>query len=259
MWFFIWAVLSAVVLGATLWSYLVLRQQKKAWQAFAKRHSLDYKPGTLMGAPFMAGKIGAHNIAFFTGLQQTNDARGQRFLTVIELDLRVGLPTAAAMGTKDAAGFINALRLDHDFRPEEGDENWRPDYVARTRDVHKLKAYLTPERKAALHNLFSMNNVVILYFFDEQDCILRLETPDPLRDDRKMEKIVNRILGNVARLVPTDAEKAEAEQERARQYHAAREEPPAPAAAPEAPAAASTGKKKREPYLEPRADKKEQP
>lgn len=215
MWIALWAVASAIILGITAWSFAILQQQKRAWKAFATRHKLEYIPGKTMASPTMRGRVGDHFLSFFTGQEQTNDARGQRFVTIIEIDLRCGLPTAAAIGTAQTRTFVNALRLEFDFVPPPGTEDvWSPDYVGRTRSADKLKAYMTRERMAVLHSLFQMKNAVVLFFFDELDSLIRIETNDPLRDDKKIEKIVNRLLADLGKLAPTDEERALTEKER---------------------------------------------
>ena len=252
MWILIWVVLSLFVLGITAWSYVILREQKKAWQAFAKKHGMEYKPGSFMGPPAMSGRVGEYFVSFFTGRQQTADARGSRYMTVIEIDMKCGLPTAAAIGTKDTRAFIDTLRLDHVYSPDAPADAWSPDYPARTRDIARLNAYLTPARLAALHGLFTMKNVLVLFFFDERDCLLRMETVDPLRDEKKMDKIVARILGEVAKLMPTEAERKAAEQEqreRAGLY-------PQPAPPQAAQAEETKAKPPREPVLLPVQDDK---
>lgn len=214
MWILIWLFFSAFILGVTGWSLLVLYQQKKAWKAFATARKLSYEPGTLVGPPSLRGLIDGQVVALFTGQQQTNDARGQRLVTVIEVDMKCALPTGAAIGTPETALFIAGLRLDYEYKPDLPADLWSPDYAVRTRDVRLLQDYLTPERATALRNIFGMKNSVALLFFDEYDCLLRMETPDPLRDSARIEKIVMRILSETKKLAATDAEKKLAEQKR---------------------------------------------
>lgn len=206
MWILLWVALSAFLLGITGWTYMILREQKRAWAAFATAHKLKYDPGKFMSSPTMTGMIGRYSVSFFPGQQPTADSRSQRLVTVVEIDLKCGLPTAAAIGSPDTASFVHALALDFTYEPEAPEGGWSKSYPVRTRDIQKLKAYLTPARVQALHSLFSMKNVAALFFCDEYDTVLRLETADPLRDEKKTEKIINRILVDVEKLMPTDEE-----------------------------------------------------
>ena len=202
---FLWAVISAFIIGTFLWSTIILFQQKRAWEAYAKKHKLAYEPSGLFGPPVIRGKIGENRFTFFTDVQKTRDVRGQRMVTVIEVEMGPGMPAAAAMASKEFREFIGELNLSGTFDPNSPD--WKPDYVLQTRSVDRLKQYLTPERIKTLHSLFSMRNSVALFFFDTHEAVLRIETPDPLQDAVHMEKITIRLNDALGKLRPTDAEK----------------------------------------------------
>lgn len=214
MWIVVWLLLSTFVLAVAGWSYMILRQQKQAWAAFAKRHNLTFKRGTFFGPPLMEGAMGNHYVTFFIGRQDTSDSRSHRFVTVIEINLRVGLPTSAAIGTKETTGVVNILPLEFNVPPPEGATSWDKDWPARARDPGKFYAYMTPVRTEALKNVFTTKGVIALFFFDELDTLLRIETSDPLRDDKKLEKAMTRILGEADKFLPTAEERAQAEEER---------------------------------------------
>ena len=214
MWIALWFLLSAFVLGVAGWSYMILRQQKRAWAAFAKRHNLTFKRGTIFGPPLMEGVMGNYYVSFFIGRQDTNDARSHRYVTVIEINLRVGLPTSAAIGTKETTGVVNILPLEFNVPPPEGATLWDKDWPARARDPGKFYAYMTPARVEALKNVFTTKGVMALFFFDELDTLLRIETSDPLRDDKKLDKAMARILGEAEKFLPTPEERAQTEEER---------------------------------------------
>jgi hypothetical protein len=214
MWIAIWVLLSTFVLVVAGWSYMILRQQKQAWAAFAKRHGLTFKKGTFFGPPLMEGQMGSHYVSFFIGRQDTSDTRSHRYVTVIEINLRVGLPTSAAIGTKETTGVVNILPLEFNVPPPEGATLWDKEWPARARDPGKFYAYMTPARVEALKSVFATKGVIALFFFDELDTLLRIETSDPLRDDKKLEKAMTRILGEASKLLPTDEERAQAEEER---------------------------------------------
>lgn len=174
---------------------LILFQQKRAWHAFAKKKGLEYEKRALLQSPVIRGTIGGYGIYVYSDMQKTVDIRGERFVTVIEFDMGKGMPTGAALGTKEMRDFIEALSFTEPFRPDY--EKWSGDYVAKTRDYEALAAYMTPGRMDALLDVFKMRNSIALFFFDEQDCVLHIETPDPLRDPQRMDRILQRILNTV--------------------------------------------------------------
>lgn len=261
MWIFIWAILSLFIMSVSIWSYMILRQQKNAWASFAKKHNLEFTKGKLMEPPFMRGAINGRTVVFFTGQQQTDDARGVRMVTIIEFDMHCGLPVPGAIGSKETAAFLASLRMEHTYLPENPEENWSAAYVTRTREPKILASYMTPTRRAAVHALLSMKNCVALWIFDERDCVFRIETNDPLRDPAKLDKILNRIMGELDKLVPDSTEKEKAEKARiAREAAEAamkpEEQPAEPVAAvPVAPPPAAA---KPEPYLEPLPEAQEE-
>ena len=51
-----WIAFSILILGFLGWTISVLMQQKRVWQAFAKRHKLRYDGGKFMDPPTVTGK-----------------------------------------------------------------------------------------------------------------------------------------------------------------------------------------------------------
>lgn len=207
MWIILWVVLSVFVLGVFAWSQRILVQQKRAWAAFAKKNGFLYEPGKFMAAPAMAGKTGPYVVAFYTDAQQTGDARGQRLVSVLEIELGRGIPGAGAIGTKEMAGFIGGLKFKESFEPDFPD--WKKEWVLRAREAAAVNAYLTKERLDALRDLFSMK-AASMFFFDELASLIRIETVDPLKDPERLEKILKRLVPIADRLAPSESEKARA-------------------------------------------------
>ncbi len=200
MWIFLWILASAFILGVFGWSSVILWQQKQAWAAFARKHKMEYKTLRFLDSATVRGTIGGFRMSLFSDARQTNDMRRERYFSVIEFELGSGLPTGAAIGTGGMKEFIDNLSFPEMVTPEH--EKWTGDYIARTRSKTLLKEYLTPLRLDALLSMFGMKNASVLYFFDEIDAILHIETVDPLRDAEKLNRIVNRILAAVKVLAP---------------------------------------------------------
>lgn len=207
MWLFIWGVITIFIAGISLWSYIILRQQKSCWKAFSDKHKMTYTSASMMESPQVRGRIDGFMLNLYTDAQRVNDIQGQRFVTVIELEMGEGVPVAAAIGTERTKEFINTLVLKKDIQLDH--EDWKEDkYIARTKNKTKLKAYLTKKRQDVLMKLFSMKGATVLFFCDEIDAVLRIETSDPLRNREKMERIVKRFVRDIKVMAPTDAERA---------------------------------------------------
>lgn len=208
MWIALWFVLSAFVMGVFVWSLRILIQQKRAWAAYAKKRGYEYIGGKMMDPPAVVATVNGMRLSLYTDIQRTNDVRAQRYVTIIEIVLGSGMPTGAAIATKELRPFIDSLNFTDSHTPPDFPE-WSPSYIVKTRDTKKLAAYLTQNRLAVLHSLFSMKNSMALFFFDEEECVLRIETPDPLRNVEHLEKIVRRIVDAVEKLRLTEQEKAQ--------------------------------------------------
>lgn len=200
-WLIIWVLLSCFLLGVFGWSMAILYQQKKAWAAFGKKHGMEYQAGKMTGPPQLTGKLGNYKVSLFTDAQRTNDVRGQRLVTVMEIEMGAGMPTAGAVATKEYAAFISTLDLDETWSPD--DKEWGASYVIKTRSAERLATYLTPERLKVLKVLFAKKNSISLLFFDENQSVLRVETSDPLRNPEHMEKITSQMMGLADKLRPS--------------------------------------------------------
>ena len=205
MWIAIWVCFAAVVFAFVIWTLIVLFQQKKAWAAFAKRHKLKYEPGTLMGSPSVSGRYNDYVFSLYTGVQQTQDLRGQRFVTVIEFQLGSGMPTGGAVATSEFKTLIDNLIFNQSFVPDVS--GWEPDYLARSRDLLNLKTWFTVERQEIMVKLFAIKRSSVLFFFDELEAVLRIETSDPLREEAHLEKIIKQFSNACDRLAPRDDER----------------------------------------------------
>lgn len=204
MWIFLWLVLSMFVIGIFGWSTVILYQQKSAWELFAKKNKLAFDRGKIFGPPRITGRLHNFNIDIFTDAQRTDDVRGQRYVTVIEIDLGQKLPTGGVVSTKDFALFVDNLNVKQKYNPDS--DVWDPSHLIRTHDKEIMAAYLTDDRLKALNALFSMKSSMAVYMFDEPGCFLHIETTDPLRDDAHLEKILKQLAKIAKKLVLNDGE-----------------------------------------------------
>lgn len=205
MWVAIWLVLSCFLLSFVGWTLYVLLQQKRAWKAFAEKNNLSYRGGKMMESPTVQGHYGKRMFSMYTDIQPTKDVRGQRYVSVIEFQMGDGMPTGAIIATKELREFSDHLIFHEIYVPDL--KEWSPDYISKTRDKKNLKEYLTDDRARILSKLFKMKNAVVLFFFDELDCVLRVETTDPLRNAAHLQKIVEQIFKVVQVLTPGVEEK----------------------------------------------------
>lgn len=154
----------------------------------------------------MKGLVYGHQVAFFPDVQATQDQRGQRFVTVLEFDVGQGMPTGAMISTANFATFASNLNFAQTLEIDY--PGWDKTRIVRARDAAALKDYLTKDRLEFLHNIMTMKNATALYFFDEENAIVHIETSDPIRDEQRMEKIVQKITASLSKLKLTPDEVA---------------------------------------------------
>ncbi len=207
MWFFLWFLLSAILIGATLWSLKILLTQKKAWEVYAKSKNFTYQPGTFMGPAEMSGVIGDYKLSFFTGERQGADVRTRRFVTVVEIVLGEGLVDGAVLGTQEMLPFMQSLDRLHPFQIEG--PGWEAGLFAFIKNDEAVKAYLTPERVEVLSNILKTRNADAVIVFHDRELVVRLETPDPMQDAQKIDKIITRVMGLCDKLRITPEQRKE--------------------------------------------------
>ncbi len=201
-WIFVWFVLSAILIGATVWSLQILLRQKKAWAAFAKKHNFAFQKGTFMGPAEMSGSIGEYKIGFFTAERMTLDVRGKRYVSVIEVQLLEGLIDGGVAGTKEMQAFMNTLAQLQPYPVNK--QGWNPEHTIHVRDKAVADAYFTPERLDAFEQVLKTRGADVIIVFNHEEFVIRMETSDPMMDPAKIEKVVSRqmALANKMRITP---------------------------------------------------------
>lgn len=226
IWVFLWLILSVIILGASVWSAVILYRQKKAWQVFAAKHSMTYTAGRFMAPPTLDGFIEQYRVSFFTAERQSPDVRQRRFVTVVEIVFPEGVIAAAAMGTKEMVPFMETL---NQLTPLAiTNDKWHQDFRAFAQGRDAVRLYLTSERMEHVIQILSTKNADVLLVFNENLGVVRIETSDPILDPAKAEKVIMRLIRHAQGL---KISKTEREDIKSR----AKEDEPVPAA-PQPPA-----------------------
>lgn len=204
IWLLLWVVLSFVLLGATAWSTIILIQQKKAWEAYAKKKSLTFVKGQFFSPCTMEGVIDGYNVSFFSATQQNEDSRKNRELTVMQVNVSEPFVDGIAMGTKEMIPFLQTLDalMPHDIKTGK----WNKDHYIRSRNIKAVDAYLTEERVKILGSILSMPNTDVLILVDNNEGVFRFETSNPLTDAKQIENTVDKLFARIKKLVPTKEE-----------------------------------------------------
>ncbi len=191
IWFMLWVFFSVFILGAFFWSLQILLKQKNAWKQFSKRHGLNYQPGGLMTSPILQGSFRGYGVSIVSEPQLDNDARTRRYRTVIQIEMKPGMPTEGVIASPQMKGVASQLDLQETYTPDS--KSWDSAIYLRTKNAELLAPYFTESRTKAMSALMTINGVNVLFIFNEKDTLIRFETPDPLEDVTRMERLVSKI------------------------------------------------------------------
>jgi hypothetical protein len=188
IWILLWLLLSAFVLGAFVWSTKILFLQKRAWSAFAAKHKLNYDRGGTFISPAVNGNYQGFRLNVYSEEQQTADARGVRFRSVVEMMGKSFMPMSGAVASGDLVNLIEQLETAESLVPVSS--LWKNSFAARTSDTKVMKQFLTDANLEVLNRLMKNERSSFLLIFDNEDLLLRYETGDPLHDTARLEKLV---------------------------------------------------------------------
>jgi len=205
MWIALWVLITAFLIGITGWSYVILMRQKKAWETFAKKKNLIFQKGTLMGSPEISGLIGTTQISLFTAERPTNDIRGKRFVTTVEVTSAKGVFDGIVAGTKEMLPFMQSLTKIHPYDPKHK-EGWDSSHYIFVTDDAAADAYFSKTRLDVLATFLKTKNVDAVAAITSKQIVLRVETFDPMQDADKIEKAIDRMMVIVEKLLANDAE-----------------------------------------------------
>jgi hypothetical protein len=206
LWIFIWVIFSTIILGAAFWSLVIQFQQKKTWEAFAKKAGLKYMPGTFTGPCGVEGVLDGYDVSLFTAEQKNQDSRKNRKVTGLQVNANEGFVDAIATGTSEVRPFIKSLSgLSH--HKMEG-KKWPKDLTFFSRNKEAVDLFLTDERLDIIKKMLSIKNADVILLLDENEGGYRIETSNPLTDLAQLEKMVKATIARYKKLSVTKDEKA---------------------------------------------------
>ena len=206
IWMFLWLIIAIIVLGTTLWSTIILIQQKQAWKAYAAKNNLTFTPNKFFQSPTIEGILNGCNVSFFSGTQQKEDSRKNRQLTVVQVNINDGLVDSIGAGTKEMVPFLQALEslTPHDLKGQP----WKKEHDLRSQNKKAVDAYLTPERLKVLSSILGMPKADVVILLDAKEGVVRFETANPLHDEKVLQSIMSKLMTRIQKLMPSEEEKA---------------------------------------------------
>ena len=206
LWIFIWIIFSTIILGAAFWSLAIQFQQKKTWEAFAKKAGLKYMKGTFTGPCGVEGVLDGYDVSLFTAEQQNQDNRKNRKVTGLQINANEGFVDAIAAGTSEVRPFIKSLGgLSHH---KIDDKKWNKSLTLFSRNKEAVDLFLTDERIDTIQKMLKIKNADVILLLDENEGGYRIETSNPLTDLVQLEKMVKATIARYKILSVTKEEKA---------------------------------------------------
>ena len=205
-WIIIYILFVLFILTIFFWSTIILQQQKKAWQTFAKKHGLLLHKGGFFETHTVEGNYKKNKINLFSQEKIDESSRGMvKYRTAMEIVFDYGFPGTGALGNIGAMRVVEVLNFGPTFHPENSDWNESHLVTASNRDF--IKAYLTPKRMEKLNTFFNMPNAVVMMVFNNDDTFLRVETTDPMTEPAKIEKFFDKLVALIDDLKLTEKER----------------------------------------------------
>jgi hypothetical protein len=151
-----------------------------------------------MGPAEIAGTINEYTVNFFTAERQTEDMRGKRYVSVIEIAVKEGLFDGGVAGTKELQPFMQSLNALHPYVVEK--EGWEKSHAIFVREDAPANEYFKSDKLNLFAQVLGTRNADVLIVFNNEEIIIRMETTDPMLSAEKIEKIVTRqivLLGKI--------------------------------------------------------------
>lgn len=205
IWIILWLIFSFIILGATFWSLIIQYNQKKTWEAFAKKFGLKYMRGTFTGPCAVEGVFDGYDVSLFTAEQQNQDSRKNRKVTGMQVNANEEFVDSVAIGSSGVRNFIKSIEglSNHDMSGRK----WSKDLTVFSNNKDAIDLFLTDERIEIINKMLGIKNADILLVFENSESIYRVETSNPLTDLDMLEKMLKTTIARYKKLSLSDEEK----------------------------------------------------
>ncbi len=203
MWFFLWFILSIVILGVTAWSTIILIQQKRAWKKYAEQKGLIFTANKFLEPCSVEGIIdNIYRVSLFTATQIKEDSRNNRQITVMQVNVENPFGSIIALGTTEMHLFIKSLEETKPFKIDH--EKWPKDYLVRASEPEQASTYLTEERLKIFDSILKMPKSDTLVILGVEESVFRFETSNPLSDPQQIDSAISKLIKRIKKLQPTE-------------------------------------------------------
>lgn len=192
IWFILWLLLAGSLIAFLVWTLLILLRQKTGWKLYATKRDLRYKPNALMESPEMEGVIEDYTVSLFSREHISEDVRGVRKLTAIEVKLHSIMPIEGGLANGGMVDIIKEQSFKQEYVPKF--DRWKKEYIAAGGNRNVLATYLNDERLEALCDLMKIKHAWVIFIFKGDAMLLRVDTPMPLDGAKKVDTLVKQMI-----------------------------------------------------------------
>jgi hypothetical protein len=187
----IWVFVAVFILGTSLWSLYILIKQKRVWEAFSKKHEMEFIPAAILKSPMLRGAFNGVKVMVYSDQQIGGNERQKKIRTVFEFTLTAPMPTEGAIASPVFRNFINGLSLPEKFAPDSPE--WNKDYIVNVNKAEAIAPYFSKERVAALSSILGLKSSPVMILFSDAVTVMRVESSDPFDDAGKLERFLTKM------------------------------------------------------------------
>lgn len=191
IWFVIWVFIATFILGTSLWSYIILARQKKAWETVSKKSNLSYSSAAILKSPYLKGIYNGIRIDVFSDKPISGKFREGGTRTIFQFTMKAPMLCEGAIASMPFKNFIDDLMLPESY-VGEGQDVLSKEVYNRVKSAEIIKPYFTRERISALNAILSIKSMPALLLFSGTETVLRIESSDPFDDASKLEKFLTK-------------------------------------------------------------------
>ncbi len=151
-----------------------------------------------MAAPEMNGVYDGYSISLFSSEHGDEFATNARKLTAVEVRLQSQMPFEGGAASGDMVRILQALEFREEWVPSHPE--WQKEFLICGDARTALSVFFSNDRLNALLSLMKMSNVWAIYVFRGDINLLRIDTPYPLDNQKKLEAIIKKMVG-IARVL----------------------------------------------------------
>ncbi len=141
-----------------------------------------------MQTPEISGVMNGYKVSLFSSEHFSEDMRGSRKLTAIEVSLNSTMPFDGAVANGGMVPIVKSLEFKTEYRPEH--ERWDNSFIVAGDSSYALKRYLNDKRVDVLARTMKIRNAWVIFIFRNNAMLLRMDTPEPISNLEELEKLI---------------------------------------------------------------------